>query len=205
MSTSKFFAYLDRLRWIKRWGLKRNVIEENVMEHSWQVATIAHALTIIRFEILQKKSTEFTPEEVATTALYHDCSEIITGDLPSPIKYHSTTITQAYKRIEDEAENEIVSLLPTTLQASFQKFLLHKKIHPEVARLVKSADLISAYLKCQAEIHAGNQEFTKAGDEIQQQIRQLDMPEVEYFMTQFVESYQLTLDELLSQHDPHSR
>lgn len=202
MNTSKFFAYLDRLRWIKRWGLKRNVIEENVMEHSWQVATIAHALAIIRCEILGHKSREFSPEEVATTALYHDCSEIITGDLPSPIKYHSKTITEAYKRIEDEAESEIVSLLPQQLQAPFSNFLLHRNIHPEVAKLVKSADLISAYLKCQAEIHAGNQEFTKAGAEIEQHIRTLKMPEVEYFMSHFVESYQLTLDELLSQHQP---
>ena len=203
MSTSRFFAYLDRLRWIKRWGLKRNVIEENVMEHSWQVATIAHALAIIRFEILDQKTTEFTAEEVATTALYHDCSEIITGDLPSPIKYHSSTITEAYKRIEDEAENEILNLLPSQLQSTFQKFLLHKEIHPEVTKLVKAADLISAYLKCQAEIYAGNQEFSKAESEIRMQIRHLNMAEVEYFMSNFVESYQLTLDELLSQHDPH--
>lgn len=203
MATFRFFAYLDRLRWIKRWGLKRNVIEENVMEHSWQVATIAHALAIIRFKILDNPSSEFTPEEVATTALYHDCSEIITGDLPSPIKYHSKTITDAYKRIEDEAENEILGLLPENLQPDYKRFLIHKAIHPDVARLVKSADLISAYLKCQAEIHAGNQEFSRAGSEIEHQIRHLDQPEVDYFMSNFVESYQLTLDELLSQHNPH--
>jgi len=204
MSTFRFFAYLDRLRWIKRWGLKRNVIDENVMEHSWQVATIAHALAIIRFETFSQPSTEYSPEEVATTALYHDCSEIITGDLPSPIKYHSTTITEAYKKIEDEAEQEILSLLPKALQNTYQTFLLHKKIHPDVAKLVKSADLISAYLKCQAEIHAGNQEFSRAESEIEYQIRHLNSPEVDYFMTHFVESYQLTLDELLSQHDANS-
>jgi len=202
VSTFRFFAYLDRLRWIKRWGLKRNVIEENVMEHSWQVATIAHALAIIRFEILNKPSSEFTPDEVATTALYHDCSEIITGDLPSPIKYHSKTITDAYKRIEDEAENEILSLLPDTLQPSFRKFLLHKEIHPDVAALVKAADLISAYLKCQGELQAGNKEFSSAELEIKNTIRHLNLPEVDYFMSNFVRSYQLTLDELLTQHDP---
>lgn len=205
MSTSRFFAYLDRLRWIKRWGLKRNVIEENVMEHSWQVATIAHALAIIRFEILKRPSTEFTPDQVATTALYHDCSEIITGDLPSPIKYHSSTITQAYKRIEDEAEMEILELLPDNMRQSFRPFLLHKEIHPDVAQLVKSADLISAFLKCQAEIHAGNQEFSHAKMEIEAQIRKLNLEEVDYFMSHFVESYQLTLDELLSQHNPKDK
>lgn len=202
MATFRFFAYLDRLRWIKRWGLKRNVIEENVMEHSWQVATIAHALAIIRFELLHNRSTEFTPDEVATTALYHDCSEIITGDLPSPIKYHSSTITDAYKRIEDEAEHEILSLLPATMQPSYTKFLLHKAIHPEVASLVKAADLISAYLKCQGELHAGNKEFSSAASDIESTIRLLQMAEVDYFMSHFVGSYQLTLDELLSQHDP---
>ena len=201
MSTFRFFAYLDRLRWIKRWGLKRNVIEENVMEHSWQVATIAHALAIIRFQVFGNTTTQYSPEEVATTALYHDCSEIITGDLPSPIKYHSATITDAYKRIEDEAEVEILSLLPAALQGTFKKFLIHKEIHPEVAKLVKAADLISAFLKCQAEIHAGNQEFSRAESEIEYQIRHLNIDEVDYFMNHFVESYQLTLDELLSQHD----
>ena len=202
MATFRFFAYLDRLRWIKRWGLKRNVIEENVMEHSWQVATIAHALAIIRFELLHNPSTEFSPEEVATTALYHDCSEIITGDLPSPIKYHSSTITDAYKSIETEAEHEILSLLPGPMQPSYTKFLLHKAIHPQVSSLVKAADLISAYLKCKAELHAGNKEFSSAANEIEDTIRQLQMAEVDYFMSHFVESYQLTLDELLSQHNP---
>jgi len=204
VATFRFFAYLDRLRWIKRWGLKRNVTDENVMEHSWQVATIAHALAIIRFELLHNPSTEFTPDEVATTALYHDCSEIITGDLPSPIKYHSSTITDAYKRIEDEAEHEILSLLPAPMQPSYSKFLLHKAIHPQVASLVKAADLISAYLKCQAELNAGNKEFSSAASDIENTIRQLQMAEVEYFMSHFVHSYQLTLDELLSQHDPQA-
>lgn len=201
MATYRFFAYLDRLRWIKRWGLKRNVVEENVMEHSWQVATIAHALAIIRFEILKKPSDEYTPNDVATTALYHDCSEIITGDLPSPIKYHSKTITDAYKRIENEAEHEILSLLPSTLTASYQKHILHNEIHPDVASLVKSADLISAYLKCQTELSAGNQEFSKASADIEHSIRHLNLPEVDYFMSNFVESYRLTLDELLTLHD----
>jgi 5'-deoxynucleotidase len=197
----RFFAYLDRLRWIKRWGLMRNVNEENVMEHSWQVATIAHALAIIRKEVLQESLEGFSPEEVATSALYHDCSEVITGDLPSPIKYHSKTITDAYKRIEDEAENEILKLLPKNMQSYFADFLLHKKIHPEVARLVKAADLISAYLKCQSELKAGNQEFKDACYDIEASIRRMELKEVDYFMSNFVDSYRLTLDELLSQHD----
>ncbi|MEJ2044467.1 MAG: 5'-deoxynucleotidase [Reinekea sp.] len=205
MKTSRFFAYLERLRWIKRWSLMRNVIQENVMEHSWQVATIAHALALIKFDVLKQPSTDYTPDQVATTALYHDCSEIITGDMPSPVKYHSNTITDAYKRIEDEAEEEILKQLPGQLQPSFRKFLLHREIHPDVARLVKSADLISAFLKCQAETHAGNQEFSSAQKEIEHSIRDLNQPEVDYFMANFVDSYQLTLDELLSQHDSNLR
>jgi 5'-deoxynucleotidase len=201
MATFRFFALLDRLRWIKRWGLKRNVIEENVMEHSWQVATIAHTLAIIRFDVFHKPSDEYTPEQVATTALYHDCSEVITGDLPTPIKYHSDTIREAYQQIEDEAEVELYKQLPEALQASLKAHILHQHIHPEVAQLVKFADRISAFLKCQAELQAGNGEFKQAALSIEQDIRDMASPEVDYFMSNFVESYRLTFDELLSQHD----
>ncbi|MBU2862444.1 5'-deoxynucleotidase [Reinekea marina] len=201
MATFRFFALLDRLRWIKRWGLKRNVIEENVMEHSWQVATIAHTLAEIRFHVLKQPSHEYTPEQVATTALYHDCSEVITGDMPTPIKYHSTTIRKAYQTIEDEAEHELFNQLPESLQPSFKHHMLHKHIHPEVAKLVKYADKISAFLKCQGELQAGNAEFKQAAKVIESDIREMNSPEVDYFMSNFVESYQLTIDELLSQHD----
>ncbi len=198
MAQSRFFAYLERLRWIKRWGLKRNVIEENVMEHSWQVATIAHALAIIRNRLF---SGNIDPNKVATAALYHDSSEVITGDLPSPIKYHSDAIKTAYKAIETEAEQELFSLLPEALKEDFSELLLHAKIPAEIARVIKAADIISAYIKCQSEINAGNQEFKQASEEIEKRIRKLNMPEVDYFMSTFVESYLLTLDELLEQHD----
>jgi len=197
--TSRFFAYLSRLRLIKRWGLMRNVVEENVMEHSWQVATIAHALAIIGRDVFNQP---INPDRVATTALYHDCSEIITGDLPSPIKYHSETIAKAYKAIEDEAEAELLGLLPEKLQAGFSPYLLHQQIEPETSVLVKAADLISAYLKCQLELDAGNKEFKDAMTEIEASIRRLNRQEVDYFMATFVDSYQLTLDELLASHDP---
>ena len=201
MTTYRFFAYLSRLRWIKRWGLKRNVIEENVMEHSWQVATIAHALAVIRNE---QFSGQCSPESVATAALYHDVGEIITGDLPSPIKYHSSTITSAYKAIEDEAEQEMLEQLPAWMRQAYTPYLRHKEMDPEVAELVKAADLISAYLKCQSELNANNQEFSRAALDIERKIRKLEHPEVDYFMTHFVESYQLTLDELLIQHEKNN-
>ena len=201
MTTYRFFAYLSRLRWIKRWGLKRNVIEENVMEHSWQVATIAHALAVIRNE---QFNGQCAPESVATAALYHDVGEIITGDLPSPIKYHSSTITSAYKAIEDEAEQEMLEQLPAWMQSAYTPYLRHKEMDAEVAELVKAADLISAYLKCQSELNANNQEFSRAALDIERKIRKLEHPEVDYFMTHFVESYQLTLDELLIQHEKNN-
>ncbi len=195
---SKFFAYLGRLKWIKRWGLKRNVEEENVMEHSWQVATIAHALAVIH-------NTEFAGEidsyQVATTALYHDVSEIITGDLPSPIKYHSDKIQTAYKEIETAAEQEMLQLLPDKLQQHYAPLLIHDQIPSKVRQFIKAADIISAYLKCQSEMQAGNQEFKTAQEDLEQRVRALKMPEVEFFMASFNDSYLLTLDELLAEHD----
>lgn len=199
MTVHRFFAYLSRLRWIKRWGLMRNVIEENVMEHSWQVATIAHALAVIQKRLVGGRCN---PERVATAALYHDCSEIITGDLPTPIKYHSETIRDAYKAIEKEAEQDLLSHLPESMQEDFRPYLIQQALDEETKGLIKSADLISAFLKCQSELSAGNQEFSKAKLEIERKIRKLDRPEVDYFMTTFVESYQLTLDELLAHHEP---
>jgi 5'-deoxynucleotidase len=198
MAVHRFFAYLSRLRWIKRWGLMRNVIEENVMEHSWQVATIAHALAVIE---KRRFAGQSNPEKVATAALYHDCSEIITGDLPTPIKYHSATIRDAYKAIEKEAELDLLSHLPKLMQDDFRSYLIEQELDATTKGFIKAADLISAYLKCQSELAAGNQEFSKAKLEIERKIRELNRPEVDYFMATFVESYQLTLDELLGQHD----
>lgn len=201
-ATSRFFAYLERLRWIKRWGLKRNVIEENVMEHSWQVATIAHALAVIHKDVFDGDIDE---GEVVIAALYHDASEIITGDMPSPVKYHSERILSAYRDIENEAEQELLGLLPAALQDRFAPVLLHNRVNPEVTTFVKAADLISAFLKCQLEVNAGNHEFVDAQQTIESSIRQLQMQEVDYFMTTFVDSYLLTLDELLKQHDSVAR
>lgn len=194
---SRFFAYLGRLRWIKRWGLKRNIAEENVMEHSWHVATIAHALAVI---YNQRFNGGVDVYKVATTALYHDASEIITGDMPSPIKYHSDKIRQAYQEIEHEAEKELLALLPKDLQGHYQDLLLHDRMDKKVAQLVKAADIISAYVKCQSEMQACNQEFKSALKDLEARVRSLKMPEVDYFMSVFNESYLLTLDELLSQH-----
>jgi len=194
MNESPFFAHLGRLRWIKRWGLMRNAYEENVMEHGWEVAVIAHALAVIRGEIFQRP---IDAERVATAALYHDVSEAITGDLPTPIKYHSPAIRDAYKDLEQKASQELLALLPEALKPAFARMLLPEAIPEEFCVLIKAADRIAAYLKCCAERRAGNTEFVNAEQEIREKIRQLELPEVDYFMAVFVPGYELTLDRLV--------
>jgi 5'-deoxynucleotidase len=193
--TSHFFAYISKIRWIIRWGLKRNAIPENVMEHSWEVATIAHGLALIRNTYFEGR---VDANAVATAALYHDCSEVITGDMPSPIKYHSLAIQQAYKSIEHEAERELVGLLPVELQPPFAALMQESGLPREHLQLIKAADTLSAYLKCQAELLAGNREFAKAAEDITARLQAYQMPEVDYYLRVFAPGYQLTLDELLN-------
>ncbi|MSP27025.1 MAG: 5'-deoxynucleotidase [Methylococcales bacterium] len=192
--TSSFYAYLSRLRWIKRWGLKRNAHEENVMEHSWEVSVIAHTLALIKNRYY---GGDVDANAVATAALYHDITEVITGDLPTPIKYHSPEINAAYKQIEQRAEFELLALLPEKLQADFRVLIQHDQIPAAHLELIKAADKISAYLKCQAELKAGNQEFETASEQIALKIAESKQPEVIFFMQVFVPSCKLTLDGLM--------
>ncbi|WP_347987800.1 5'-deoxynucleotidase [Methylomonas sp. AM2-LC] len=195
--TSSFYAYLSRLRWIKRWGLKRNAHEENVMEHSWEVAVIAHTLALIKNRYF---SGSVDANAVATAALYHDITEVITGDLPTPIKYYSPAILGAYKQIEQQAETELLKLLPDALQADFRTLLLHDEIPAQHLQIIKAADKISAYLKCQSELKAGNSEFEMAAEQLAKNILELQQPEVVFFMQAFVPSCGLTLDGLMQTH-----
>ena len=192
--TSHFFAYISRIRWLQRWGLKRNAVMENVMEHSWEVSVITHCLALLRNRYYGGK---VDVNAVVVAALYHDCSEVITGDMPSPVKYHSPAITQAYKSIEREAEQELVSLLPPELQEDYRPVFLAEELPEEHHQLIKAADTIAAHLKCRMELAAGNAEFENAAEDIQGRLDQLDMPEVEHFLTHFAPGYSLTLDELL--------
>ncbi|NVJ48756.1 MAG: 5'-deoxynucleotidase [Gammaproteobacteria bacterium] len=194
MQKSHFFAYISKIRWLQRWGLKRNTISENVMEHSFEVATIAHALALIKNRLF---GGNIDANQVAVTALYHDVSEVITGDMPSPIKYHSSDITKAYKSLERKAEQELFGLLPAELQADFQPLLLESYVDDSIHELVKAADTLAAFVKCQLELNAGNQEFKKAAEQIEQRLIGLKLPEVDYFMKTFFASYSLTLDELM--------
>lgn len=192
--TSSFYAYLSRLRWIKRWGLKRNAHEENVMEHSWEVSVIAHTLALIKNRYY---GGTVDANAVATAALYHDITEVITGDLPTPIKYHSPEINAAYKQIEQRAEFELLALLPEKLQADFRALIQHDQIPAAHLELIKAADKISAYLKCQSELKAGNREFETASEQIALKIAESQQPEVIFFMQVFVPSCKLTLDGLM--------
>ncbi|HIF55292.1 MAG: 5'-deoxynucleotidase [Methylococcales bacterium] len=191
---SSFYAYLSRLRWIKRWGLKRNAYEENVMEHSWEVSVIAHTLALIKNRYFDG---QLDANAIATAALYHDVTEVITGDLPTPIKYHSTAITTAYKKIEQQAEKELISLLPEKLQADFQPFIQSNTLPEAHEIIIKAADKISAYLKCQAELKAGNKEFEMAAAQLVETLEQSQQLEVIFFMRNFVPSCGLTLDGLM--------
>ncbi|MDX8127807.1 5'-deoxynucleotidase [Methylomonas sp. EFPC1] len=196
--SSSFYAYLSRLRWIKRWGLKRNAHEENVMEHSWEVAVIAHTLALIKNRYFDG---QLDANAVATAALYHDVTEVITGDLPTPIKYHSPAILGAYKQIEQQAETELLNLLPGALREDFRSFIQHENLPDVHQHIIKAADKISAYLKCQAELKAGNTEFEMAAAQLAQNIHELQQPEVVFFMQAFAPSCGLTLDGLMQKSD----
>lgn len=183
------------MRWIYRWGMKRNAIQENVMEHSFEVAVIAHCLAIIGKE---KFSSDLDPQKVLAAAIYHDISEVLTGDLPSPIKYHNRKIRDAYKAVERTAELEMLSTLPKELRGSYEEWVIHEKQPESIKKLVKAADLVASLVKCKAEVNAGNREFANAITDVEQRLMAMQIPEVDYFLQQFMPSYDLTLDELIT-------
>ena len=190
-----FFAYLSKMRWIYRWGMKRNAIQENIMEHSYEVSVIAHALGIISNRLYDN---DIDANALAISALYHDCSEVLTGDLPSPIKYHNKKIRDAYKEVEYTAEREMLSTLPVELQEDYRNHLLHENLPSEFVKLIKAADIIASLIKCKAEINAGNSEFKQAVQDTGERLAQMAMPEVDYFLENFLPSFDLTLDELIT-------
>jgi len=190
-----FFAYLSKMRWIYRWGMKRNAIQENIMEHSYEVSVIAHALGIISNRLYDN---DIDANALAISALYHDCSEVLTGDLPSPIKYHNKKIRDAYKEVEFTAEREMLSTLPVELQEDYRNHLLHENIPSEFVKLIKAADIIASLIKCKAEINAGNSEFKQAVQDTGERLAQMAIPEVDYFLENFLPSFDLTLDELIT-------
>jgi 5'-deoxynucleotidase len=192
-TVSPFYAHLSRLRFIKRWGLMRNATEEDVAQHSWEVAVLAHALALIARDVLGKA---IDPNAVATRALFHDATEAITGDLPTPVKY-SPAMRQATAHLEDQIGQEMVKLLPLALQPGVQSAMDHTQWPEHEAQLVKAADRLAAWLKCRAELRYGNREFEQAAQQIERKIHEHMLPEVRYFLDTFGPAYDLTLDSLM--------
>lgn len=188
---SPFFAYIARMRYISRWALMRNTRTENVQEHSHMVAVLAHALAVIRN---RRFGGSVDTGAVTLAALYHDASEIFTGDLPTPIKYYNNTLRDSYREVERIACDKLISLLPQELRADFAPALT--EVSDEVHTLVKAADKLSAYIKCIDERKAGNIEFSRAEEQTLSALRELQLPEVDYFLENFMGSFHLTLDEL---------
>lgn len=187
-----FFAYLSRMRYISRWGLMRNSCPENIQEHSHMVAVLAHALALISREVYGNKT--ISPETCATAALFHDAPEIITGDMPTPVKYYNPQIREAYQQVEAVAEDQLLSMLPENLRDWYAPYI--RETDPEVKRFVKAADKLSAHIKCLEELKASNHEFILAARQTRQALDEMDMPEVRYFIENFLDSFTLTLDEL---------
>ena len=186
-----FFAYMARLKHIRRWGLMRSALPENDAEHSLQVAMIAHGLAVIARERYHRA---VEPEHVLALAVYHDATEVITGDMPTPVKYHSDTLRGAYRTLEDMAADRLTAMLPEGMRPAFASYLRPEE--DDAWQLVKAADKISAYVKCVEEQRAGTHEFDAAGENIRASLEAMMLPEVRDFMAEFVPSFALTLDEL---------
>ncbi len=188
----KFFAFLNRMKYIRRWSLMRSVREENIMEHSQQVAVIAHALALINTKIL---GGDVDVNKTVLLAQYHEVGEVITGDLPTPIKYFNPEIKNAYKDLELHASERILNMLPETLKDEYKEYVLPDTESYEY-QLVKGADRLAAYLKCVEEVKAGNSEFKKAKTSIGQELKNSKLKEVEYYLKEFAPAFELSLDEL---------
>ena len=187
-----FFALMSRMRYIGRWGLMRSVQPENVSEHSHMVAVLAHALAVIEYE---KFGGNIDVGEVAVAALYHDAPEILTGDLPTPVKYYNPEIKTAYKAVEQTSAERLLALLPPELQTIYRPYV-SETCDPAVERVVKAADKLSAHIKCLEELKAGNNEFRLAAQQTRTALEAIRLPALGYFMEHFLPGFELTLDEL---------
>lgn len=192
-SASPFYAHLSRLKFIKRWGLMRNAAEEDVAQHSWEVAVLAHALALISRDVLGQN---VNPDAVATKALFHDAPEAITGDLPTPVKY-SPAMRQATTHLEAQVCEEMIGLAPLGLQASLRRVMDHREWDDHEVIMIKSADRLAAWLKCRAELRYGNREFEQAEQQVRAKLEEHMTPELQYFLDQFGGAFELTLDSLM--------
>ena len=193
MNKSNFFAFISRMKYINRWGLMRNIKEENVCEHSLDVAVIAHALAVIQKKRL---NMDVNPEKTALYAIYHDVSEIFTGDMPTPVKYYNSIIKTAYKELELSVNERLLNMLPHDFKDEFKPILVPDYNENQIWKTIKAADKISAYIKCIEEEKSGNKEFLKAKQSLLHEIEKMNMQDVKIFMDEFLEGYSLTLDEM---------
>ena len=189
--SNSFFAYIFRMRYIARWALMRNTRVENVEEHSYEVAVLAHALAVIGRDVLGR---DVDPNAAAVAALFHDAPEIITGDMPTPIKHNNPDLKQAYRQVEGAAQDKLLSTLPPALAPAYEPLV--RESDPVARTYVKAADKLAAWLKCQEELKAGNREFQRAADETLAALNAMGMAEVDWFMEQMGDTFQLTLDDL---------
>lgn len=189
---NEFYALLGRMRYITRWGLMRNSFSENIQEHSYQTAVLAHALALIRQDILGLPTPD--PDRCAVAALYHDASEILTGDLPTPIKYYNPEIKDAYKQVERIAGNRLLDRLPPQLRASYEHDVLEDD--EQLAPFVKGADKLCAHIKCLEEQKAGNAEFDTAASQTWQALKAMNRPELDWFLENCLSAFTLNLDQL---------
>lgn len=188
-----FFAYINRTKYIRRWGLMRNTEDESLSEHLYQASILAHALAVIDRELF---GGDCDAGRITLAALYHDAGEIITGDMPTPIKYYNNDIKSAYRKIEDEACELLLSKLPDALRDSYADILTCRTLTPHERRIVKAADTLSAYIKCLEEKKAGNRDFDGAAESIEKKLDEFGLPCLEYFRSELLGSYGLTIDEL---------
>ena len=188
--SSHFFAMLSRMKNIYRWGLMRNTKAESLSEHSLEVAFIAHALALIKNK---RFGGSLNSEHIAVAAMFHDTSEIITGDMPTPVKYYNEEIKKVYKQIEAVADNTLINMLPEDLK---EDYLPLYTLDEEEKKIIKAADKISALIKCIEELNMGNREFETAEKSTRKKLKELKAPEVDVFLDEFMGSFNLTLDEL---------
>ena len=189
---NEFYALMGRMRYITRWGLMRNTFSENIQEHSHQVAVLAHALALIRRDILHLQGPD--PDRCAVAALYHDASEILTGDLPTPIKYYNPEIKTAYKQVERVAGERLLTMLPPQLRESYAPLVMESD--EEIGIVVKAADKLSAYIKCVEEQKAGNTEFDSAAKQTMDSLQAMGLPELDWFLENCLAPFSLNLDQL---------
>lgn len=190
---SHFLAYMYRLKYIKRWSLMRNITHESVAEHTFHVALLTHMLCTISREVFRK---DVPTDKLVSMALFHDATEVFTGDIPTPVKHQNPEILANFRKIEDKAARRMTKMLPKELQSVYKPLLEGGKESEPHAILIKAADLLDAYVKCTMEVSAGNREFAYAKKQIEQTLEELDLPEVRYWLEVLAPSLEKTLDEL---------